>query len=134
MVWGSTLAVAGTLGLVFSVQSTGQPGMSFSFPSLIAAIVGFMATQLFWKRIFKLENQPKKLRRFIILSVLGFLALFVGCIFLPQFGGGKREVLSGVILGFGAVVLFLSMGRYVVKLFEPIEPADESKQDEKKLL
>jgi hypothetical protein len=131
IVWGSTFAVAAALGLVFSVQSVGKPGMTFSYASAIAFIVGFVATRLFWLRIFKLADQPKKLRRFVILSVTIFVGLFVSCIFLPQFGGGKRDVVMGVILGFCAVALFLSMGRCVVKLFEPIESPDESTRENK---
>lgn len=84
-------------------------------------------TWAFWKRLFKLIDQPKKLWRFIVLSAIAFIALFIGCIFLPQFapiGSNKGDLLEGMLLGFAAVAGVLCLARVVVRLFEGLDSTD----------
>src|SRR4051794_30689385 len=86
IVWTSTLAVAGCLALMFGFDNRGgQFRYQFTFGSVIAFGVSLIVMALFWKRVFTLLDQPKRLWRFIIVSCISLIILFIGMIFLPRF-------------------------------------------------
>ena len=128
MVWGSSVAVAVSLALTFSVHTApGQTNLEFSVASLIALIVGFAGTWFFWKRLFTLTNQPKRMWRFVTISAFVLVAAFIGCIFLPQFApiGRKSDLVEGMLLGFLAVAVMLFLARTVVRLFQSVDSPED---------
>ena len=128
IVWGSALAVGASLALLFGVDlSSNRADLRFSISSFIAFFVGVVLTWLFWKRVFKLANEPKRMWRFIIVSVVLFLIAFIGMVLLPQFtpeGTNKRELVIGMVLGFMAVAFVFYAAKKTMQLFEQSDKLD----------
>ena len=122
IIWGSALAVGASLALLFGVDlSSNRADIRFSVSSVIAFFVGVVLTWLFWKRVFKLANEPKRMWRFIGISVVLFLIAFIGMVLLPQFtpeGTNKRDLVVGMVLGFIAVAFVFYAAKKTMQLLE----------------
>ena len=122
IVGGSTLAVAGCLALLFGFhRSGGQIQYDFTMASVLAFLGGVVAMAWFWRRVFQLLQDEKRMWRFITITSVVFVIGFIACVFLPQFrpeGINESELLQGMILGFIAVAAVFFFVRVVMRLLE----------------
>lgn len=129
IVWTSTIAVAGSLALMFGVDTSGgRMHYGFNLASFIALVVSLVVMRFFWKRVFALLDQPTRLWRFILISSVLMVVLFMAMIFLPQFrpiGTNSGDLLQGMILGFLAVAAVFWAARKVMRLLEGEEEEDK---------
>jgi Na+/proline symporter len=130
VVWSSAISVAISFGLLFSFHTNGaERGFKLTSVSILAFLIGIGLMWLFWKRVFQLLHDPKRMWRFITISSVLFVIAFIACIFLPQFtptGTDNSELLQGMILGFIAVAAVFYLARQVMKM---LEKADETPDD-----
>lgn len=128
IVWCSTIAVAGSLALMFGFdKSDGQFRYHFTLASVLAFIVGTVVMLLFWKKVFSILHDQKRTWRFIILSSIGLVVVFIGCVFLPQFrpyGNNSGDLLTGMVLGFLAVAAVFYFAAKTMRLFESADEAE----------
>src|SRR5688500_8650901 len=107
IVVGSTIAVAGCFPWLLGFQrESGQIQYDFTAASVLAFVGGVVAMAWFWRRVFQLLQDEKRMWRFITITSIVFVIAFIACVFLPQFrpeGINESELLQGMILGFIAV-------------------------------
>ncbi len=122
IVWASTFAVAGCVALMFGFDNNGDEfRYHFTIGSVVAFAVSILLMMFFWKRVFALLEQPKRLWRFIIASCVLVIVLFIAMIFLPRFrsvGNYSSDLLQGMILGFLAVAAVFYFAWKTMQLLE----------------
>ncbi|MBA4147220.1 MAG: hypothetical protein H0X66_03830 [Verrucomicrobia bacterium] len=134
IVWCSTIAVSGSMGLLFGFDNSGgQFRYEFTSASIVASVVGLVLMLLFWRKFFSLRHDQKRTGRFILICSILFVLAFIGCIFLPQFrpaGGNTSDLLQGLILGFAAVGVVFFFARKTMRMLEKADAdANASRKD-----
>lgn len=134
IVWCSAIAVAGSLALMFGFNNSGgQFRYEFTLASVLAFIVGLVGMLWFWKKVFSMLHDQKRTWRFIILSAVALVVIFISCIFLPQFrpmGNNSGDLLQGMIFGFLAVALVFYVAARVMRLMEEADAnSDAARKD-----